>query len=166
MPNSFEIELAAQAFLLPATSACGKKVLQNRPFLEFDDTTLERAFSQPFQMPSAFTGSGTLRADIHYMMASATSGKVDFNVAVEAITAGDAINMNSADSFDTNNSADQTVPGTAGHPGVLTIALTNRDSVAVGDYVRIRLERDATDATNDTATGDARVTLVVIREDV
>ena len=166
MANSFEIVLGAQSFVLPSSSACSRGVLQNRPFLAFDDTTVERAFSQPFQMPAAFTGSGTLRADIHYMMASATSGKVDFDVAVEAITAADAVDLDAADSFDTANSGDQTVPSTAGYLGVLTIALTNRDSVAVGDYVRIRLERDADDATNDTATGDARVLMVVIREDV
>lgn len=166
MANSFEVVLGAQSFVLPSTSFCSRGVLQSRPFLAYDDTTVERAISQPFQMPAAYLGTGTLKADIHYMMASATSGKVDFDVAVEAITAADAVDLDATDSFDTANSADQTVPGTAGYLGVVTVTLTNKDSVAVGDYVRIRLERDADDGTNDTATGDARVLMVVIREEV
>jgi hypothetical protein len=117
-------------------------------------------------MPASYTGSGSLKADIFYMMASATSGKVDFDVLVEAITTADALDLDSASSFDSANSGDQAVPSVAGYLGQVTITLTNKDSVAAGDYVRIRLERDADDATNDTATGDARVLLVVIREEV
>lgn len=166
MANNFEINLPAQSFMIPATAGCARRVLQDRPFLAYDDTAVEAAISLPFEMPATYTGSGTLKADIFYMMASATSGSVDFDVLVEAITAADAVDLDSASSFDSANSGDQTVPATAGYLGQLTITLSNKDSVAAGDYVRIKLERDADDSTNDTATGDARVLLVVIREEV
>lgn len=166
MADNFQRDFPAQGWVIPSSGGCARGVVQNRPFLAFDDTTVENAISPPLQMPAAYTGSGTLKADIHYMMASATTGKVDFEVSVEALTAGDAVNMNSASSFDTANAANQTIPGTAGHPGKLTVTLTNKDSVAAGDYVRLRLERDADDGTDDTASGDCRVTLVVLREEV
>lgn len=166
MANNFEINLPAHSWVLPSSAYPARGVVQNRPFLAFDDTTVEGCRSAPFQMPAAYTGSGTLKADIHYIMASATSGTVNFEVAVEAFTAADAVDLDSAESFDTANSGSATVPGTAGYLGVMTISLTNKDSVAAGDYVRLRLERDADDGgSDDSASGDARVLLVVVREE-
>ena len=165
MANNFEINLPAQGWVIPSSGGCSRGVVQNRSYLAFDDTTVEAARSVPFQMPAAYTGSGTLKADIFYMMASATSGKVDFEVAVEAVTAADAVDLDSAESFDTANAANQTVPGTAGYLGKLTVTLTNKDSVAAGDMVRLKLERDADDGTDDTASGDARVLLITVREE-
>ncbi|MCL4822575.1 MAG: hypothetical protein KJZ57_00025 [Anaerolineales bacterium] len=57
-----------------------------------------------------------------------------------------------------------TAPGTAGYIDQFTATLTNKDSVAAGDYVRIRLMRDADDGTNDTASGDCYVLMAEIRE--
>lgn len=165
MANNFEISIPATAMVLPSSSAPAWGVVQNRPYLAFDDTAVEGCRTVPFQMPAAYTGSGTLKADIHYIMASATSGKVDFEVSVEAFTAADAVDLDAGESFDTLNAANQTVPGTAGYLGVATVTLTNKDSVAAGDYVRLKIERDADDATDDTASGDARLLQVVVREE-
>ena len=68
-------------------------------------------------------------------------------------------------SFDTANTVNATVPATAGYVDVLTVTLANRDGVAAGDMLRIKLERDADDGTDDTATGDARVLWVEIWEE-
>jgi hypothetical protein len=165
MANNFEIGFDPDAFVPPATNHADRGVLMRRPFLAFDPATVEAMISKPIQMPAAYTGTGTLKADIHYMMASATSGSVDFEISVEAVTAADALNLNSAESFDSVNANHQTVPGTAGYLGVLTITLTNKDSVAAGDYMRMKLERDADDGTNDTAAGDCRVLGVFLREE-
>lgn len=165
MANNFEKDLPASGWVIPSSNGCSRGIVQNRPFLAFDDTTVEGARSAPFQMPAAYTGGGTLKADIFYMMASATTGKVDFEVAVEAVTAADSVDLDSAESFDTANAANQTVPGTAGYLGKLTVTLTNKDSVAAGDMVRLKLERDADDGTDDTASGDARVLFVTLREE-
>lgn len=166
MADNFQLQIPAAAWQIPSTGGAGRGVVQNRSYLSFDDTTVEAARSPNMMMPAAYTGSGTLKADIFYAMASATSGKVDFEVSVEALTAADAVDTDSAESFDTANAANETVPGTAGYLGKLTVTLTNKDSVAAGDQVRLKLERDADDGTNDTASGDARVYLVVLREEV
>lgn len=130
--------------------------------LLFDDTTVEHAVWQ-FRMPDDY--GGNLVAKIQYAMASATSGKVDFEVSVMAVSSGDAQDLD-ADSYDAANTANATVPGTAGYLGELTVTLTNDDDVAAGDYVRIKLERDADDATDDTATGDCEVRNVVLEYEV
>ena len=154
----------ADGFVLPTSSAPGRDVVQNRPFLAFDASAVESAYSRPAAMPGQYAG-GTLKANVGYFMASATSGKVDFEVSVEAVSDGDTVDLDAGTSFDTANAGNATVPGTAGHLDVLTITLTNKDSVAAGDLVTFKLERDADDATDDTATGDARVLWVEIWED-
>lgn len=166
MARNFEINFSPSAFIPPSTAHADRGVIQNRDYMAFDASTVEAMYSQAVQMPAAYTGSGTLKADILYAAASATSGKFDFEISVEAITADDAVDTDAGDSFDTANAANETVPGTAGYMSVLTVTLTNKDSVAAGDMFRIKLERDADDGTNDTATGDARVYLVCVYEEV
>lgn len=109
--------------------------------------------------------TGTMTAVVSYIMASATSGKVDFEVSIEAITPGDATDIDAVDSFDTANTITApTVPGTAGYLGTFSCTLTNQDGIAAADWCRIRLVRDATDATNDTATGDCYILGVELRD--
>lgn len=165
MADNFSIQLSPDAFIPPSSAHADRGVVQNRSYMAFDASTVEAMYSVAFQMPAAYTGSGTLKADILYAAASATSGKFDFEVSVEALTAADAVDTDAASSFDSVNAVNGTVPGTAGYMEKLTVTLTNKDSVAAGDMVRIKLERDADDATDDTATGDARVYAVVIREE-
>lgn len=114
-----------------------------------DDSTDEYVFV-PFVMP-VFTG--TLKLKLYYYMDSATSGTVELNCRLEAITPGDAANVET-NSYDTAEGVSETVPGTAGYMSAPEITISNDDSVAAGDKVRLRILRQATDATNDTATGD------------
>jgi hypothetical protein len=165
MANNFEINLPVTGWILPASNYPARGVVQGRPYLAYDDTTVETARSICFQLPAAYTGSGTLKADIDYIAASATSGKFDFEVSVEAVTAADAVDLDAGESFDTANAGNGTVPGTAGYLGRITVTLTNKDSCAAGDYIRLKLERDADDGTDDTAAGDARVLNVTVREE-
>ena len=165
MARNFEVLLDPDAFVPPSSAHADRGITQNRPYIAFDPDTVEAMYSKEFQMPAAYTGSGTLKLDIMYAAASATSGKVDFEASVEAITSGDTVDTDAASSFDAVNAANQTVPGTAGYMSVLTITLTNKDSVAAGDMVRLKLERDADDATDDTATGDINVYSVTLYEE-
>lgn len=167
MANNFQVDFAPDAWLPDATNGPAQPNIAtyDRPYLAFDDTTQETARSYPISMPAAYTGSGTLKARITYMMATATSGTVDFEVSVEAVTDGDSLDMDGAESFDAVNSGTETVPGTAGYPSMIEVTVSNKDSVAAGDYVRLKLARDADDGTNDTATGDARVLLVTLFEE-
>ncbi len=107
-------------------------------------------------------GAAALSIDILYSMLSATSGDIIMTGMVTAITAGDAVDIN-AWNFDAENTVTETVPGTAGQLGTATITLTNADSLAAGDYYKIRIGRDA-NAAGDTATGDAEVVGIVVRQ--
>lgn len=139
-------------------------LIQGRSCIVFDPSDNWVAFSQSFLMPDGYAG-GTLKADIAYI-AAANSGKVDFEMAVEAVTDADTVDLDAGNSFDTINAVNATVPGTAGYLDMITITLTNKDSVAINDLVTLRLERDADDGTDDTCTGKAYVFAVEIWEDV
>jgi len=135
----------------------------SRVGLAFDDSADEAACTGMFMMPSEYTGSGTLKADICYYTASATSGDLGMVCGVEAITDGDSIDMEADQGFDTGATAQtKTVPGTAGHPDILTYTLTDKDSVAAGDIVRLNLMRDVSE---DGVSGDVYVASVSLYEE-
>lgn len=158
MANS-RFVLLPYAAEFPATNFPQLLLLNRRPVLAFDAATKETCY-WTVVAPQGLTGA--LHAKIQYVMASAVSGDVDVNVAVEAVTDGDATDLDATTSFDTVNALDNTtVPGTAGYMDVLDVTLTNADSIAAGDYVRFSLDRDAVD---DTASGDMYVLSVEITD--
>lgn len=134
-----------------------------RPVLAFDASTDETAY-WTFVAPQGLTGTITLVLTI--AMASATSGAVGFQAQLEAITDADATDTDATTSFDTvNNSASTTVPGTAGYIKQISITMTNADSMAAGDLVRLSINRDADgSAITDTATGDAYLLAAELRD--
>jgi len=153
--------LTPNAAEFPATNFPALTLVNRRPALAFDAATSESGF-WTLAVPQGWTG--TVTAVIQYIMASATSGGVAFDVAVEAFTPGDAVDLDAATSFDTVNAGnDATVPGTAGYLDVVTVTLANLDSAAVGDYLRLSVARDVADAA-DTATGDCYVLSCEIRD--
>jgi len=137
--------------------------------LAFDPTTDEHAFWQ-FRMPSDYAAGGTL-ALIFYMGADQADNtkKVDFEVAVQAITPNsDTTGMSALDITTDGGSwvAGTTTlnyanPATAGRLLSVSIDLSsNMDSASAGDFMILGLRRDADDGTNDTAAGDAIVVAV------
>ena len=144
----------------PTTNYPEVRLVNQRPVVAFAGDTANETCYWSAVIPQGWTGTKT--AVIKYFMASATSGTLDIDVAVEAITPGDAVAMHSTDSFDTINSTNSTtVPGTLGYEGEISVTLTNNDSSAAGDYVRFSLTRDQA---NDTAAGDMYVLSVEIRD--
>jgi hypothetical protein len=117
----------------------------------FDATTQEHIMCQ-FVMPGNYSGSPVLK--VYYKMTSATANYIQWGAALMALTDADAQDADS-DEFASANVAYATVPGTAGYLDVISITLSNADSVAAGDHVVLVLYRDADDGTYDTATGDA-----------
>lgn len=145
----------------PASNYPALSLSNRRPVLAFDASTSETAY-WTLIAPQGITGAWT--AVISYAMASATSGGVAFDVALEAIGSGDATDTDAATSFDSvNGGSDASVPGTAGYMEQISITLTNADSIAAGDLVRVSLARDVADAA-DTATGDCYVFAVELRD--
>lgn len=154
------VTLTPYAAVLPSSNFPQLAHSNGRPILGFDASTNESC-TWTFYAPAGL--SGALSAKVHWIAASATSGDVIWNVEIEAVTAGDSTDLDATTSFDTANSGTTTAPGTAGYLAVTSITLTNADSVAAGDYVRVRLTRNAS-AGGDTATGDANVLLLAIQE--
>lgn len=146
----------------PSSNFPGLTAINARPTLAYDASTQETAY-WTLVAPQGLTGA--LSCVITYMMASATSGNIEFEVAVEAITDADATDLDATTSFDTVNSSGATaVPGTAGYIDQVSVTLTNADSISAGDLIRISISRDADDATNDTATGDLYLLAAELRE--
>lgn len=105
--------------------------------------------------------SGTLYADIIYT-SSATSGTMNWGVYIECKTPSvDTLDYDT-NSFSTVNSTSVTVGATSGMAMKATATLTNQDSCANGDTVRIKLERRAQDT--DTAVGKGRVRFLRLYE--
>lgn len=145
----------------PATNFPQLLLSNRRPALAFDTTTSETCY-WTFIVPQGVTGTWT--AIISYAMASATSGGVAFDVALEALTTGDATDTDATTSFDTvNTGTDAAVPGTAGYMEQISITLTNADSLAAGDLLRVSLARAVANGA-DTATGDCYVFAIELRD--
>lgn len=147
----------------PASNFPQLMVVNQRPVLAFDAATDETAYWTDIA-PQGLTGTITLV--LSYIMASATTGTVGIQAQIEAVTAGDATDLDATTSFDTvNNSASTTVPGTAGYLGQISITMTNADSIAVADYYRISVNRDADGtAITDSATGDLYLLAIELRD--
>lgn len=150
-----------EAAHFPASNFPVLTLLNRRPVLGFDASTSETAY---WTFVAAQGWTGTITAVISYCMASATSGGVAFDVALEAVSSGDALDLDAATSFATVNAGnDGTVPGTAGYMEQISITLTNDDSAAAGDLVRVSVARDVADGA-DTATGDCYLLAIEIRD--
>ena len=155
------VVLLPEAAHYPATNFPALLLSNRRPVLAFDASTSETAY-WTFVAPQGITG--TLTAVISYAMASATTGGVAFDVALEAISSGDALDTDAAASFDSvNTGTDSAVPGTAGYMEQISITLTNADSIAAADLVRVSVARAVANGA-DTATGDCYVLSVEIRD--
>jgi hypothetical protein len=93
-----------------------------------------------------------------------TTGNVQFNVEIEAITPDtDTNDLDATASYATENAGTaQAVPAVAGRAGNQTITLTNNDSLAIDDMGRLRL---ACDVTGSTTAGDVQVHSIILRDD-
>lgn len=161
-----ERELSIGAVILPDTNPAAYVVIEGTgspvsyaEVLLFDATTEESAYWQ-FRLPTGYGSSPVLT--LGYSMVSATTGSVRFEALLVAITPGDSQDVDTKN-FASTNSAGNTVAGTAGYLKEFTITLTNADSMAAGDYVRLLVRRDADGTTGtDDATGDCELRYVLI----
>lgn len=148
----------------PASNYATLDTRNGHLLLDFDDTTDEAAIFKGV-LPQHYAGGG-ITAHVHYAMTSATTGKVRWDISYERI--GDGQQDIDSDGFASAQSVNvAAVPGTSGHVDIVTIAHTNgaqMDSVAVGEGFRIKVERKPSDGTNDTASGDAELFAIELRE--
>lgn len=103
-----------------------------------------------FIVPTNYVNTTAPTLEVYYKCVSDTSGTAAFEARVACMSDGDSADAD-ANAFDTVNAATASIPGTAGHIDVMTITLTNRDSMAAGDWCIIALNRNIS---ADDVTGD------------
>lgn len=141
----------------PPASNCATLDTRNSiAVLDFDDATDESAVFVSIIPEGASLGSG-LKIRLHWMATTATSGNVVWDVSLERMTT----DLDS-DSFDTIASGTAAANGTSGILTVTEITLTTIDSVTAGDGYRLKVTRDANNA-SDTMTGDAELVVCEVR---
>lgn len=145
----------------PASNYATLDFRNNHPVLDFDTTTQETAqFSAV--LPRSYSGGG-ITVYIHWAATTATTGTIGWDVAFERIGTGSQdIDSDGYATAQTVTAA--TVPATSGNVAVSNVAVTNGaniDSIAVGEAFRVRVRRDVA---TDTATGDAELVAVELKE--
>lgn len=149
--------MATGTIILPLTAAQGDPTNppgiafqsgSNRPYLAFDDSTDELCV-WTFRLPENYASALTAKIQWSGSSSTTTSHTVRWAVEVMALTA-DTDGAADADSYDTLNEVDDDILGTtAKRIQEASITLTNADSAAAGDYVAIRLSRNANHANDD-----------------
>lgn len=145
----------------PSSNYATLDTRNGHPVLNFDTTTQETAIFSGV-MPRNYAG-GNIVVYVHSCAATATTGTIGWDVTFETI--GTAQDIDS-DGFATAQTVTaSTVNGTSGICNVdsvtCTAGSTGTDSVAAGNAYRLRIRRDVA---NDTATGDAQLVAVEIKE--
>lgn len=146
----------------PATNYATFNTRNGHLVLEFDTTTQETAIFAGV-MPRNYAGGG-LTVYLAWMAATATAGTIGWDVTFERDN--DANHDLDADAFATAQTVTAaTVDAASGKVKTTNVAITagaaGTDSVAAGEPFRLRVRRDVA---NDTATGDAQLLSVEIKE--
>lgn len=121
----------------------------NRPYLTFDGTANVEKCVWTFRMPADYASGPVAKIQWSGSSSTTTSHTVQWSVFVMALTA-DVDGAADGDSYDSENVVSDDILGTtAKRIQEASLALTNADSVAAGDYVAIQLVRDYDDAADD-----------------
>lgn len=139
----------------PATNFATLDTRNSIAVLDFDDTTDESAIFVSVCPEGANLTSG-LSIRLIWTATTATSGAVVWDASLERMTTDI-----DTDSFDTAASVTTTTNATSGIPNYSTITLTTIDSLAAGDGFRLKINRDANNA-SDTMVGDAELIAVEV----
>ena len=142
----------------PATAFATLDTRNSIAVLDFDAATDESAIFSGVIPDYADLSSG-LKIRLAWMATSATSGNVRWGVQFERCNTD-----LDADSFDTATLVTSAADATSGIPTIAEITATAIDSLAVGDTFRIKVYRDADDATDDTMSGDAELIAVEVQQ--
>lgn len=144
----------------PTSNFPALSVVNARPVLAYDASTQETAY-WTLVAPQGLTG--TLSCVLTLIGNAAGTNSTYWEVAIEAVTSADATDLDSTTSFATVNTANTAMPATQGHAVQVTVTLTNDDSIAAADYVRISIARDADNA-SDNFAADAYLLVAEFRD--
>jgi hypothetical protein len=141
----------------PSTAFATLDTRNSIAVLDYDAATDENAVFVGIMPEAASLGSGLI-VRLHWMATSATSGNVRWGVQFERSNT----DLDS-DSFAAAVEANGAANGTSGIITTTAITVTDFDGITAGDVFRLKVFRNADDATNDTMTGDAELIAVEIR---
>ena len=141
----------------PATAFATIDTRNSVMVLEFDAAT-EESSTFVGVIPEAANLASGLLVKIWWMADTATTGNVRWAASFE-----DTGTDLDADSFDTTVEVTSAGAATSGIETVAQITVTTIDGLTAGDRFRLRINRKAADATNDTMAGDAQLVAVEVR---
>ena len=141
----------------PATAFATIDTRNSVMVLEFDAAT-EESSTFVGVIPEAANLASGLLVKVWWMADTATTGNVRWAASFEN-TGTDL----GADSFDTAVEVTSAGAATSGIETVAQITVTTIDGLTAGDRFRLRINRKAADATNDTMAGDAQLVAVEVR---
>ncbi len=127
--------------------------------LDFDDGATNENAVFVGGIPDAANLASGIVVRLKWTATTATSGTVRWGC--------EWMNLNTdidSDSFDTATEANGTTTATSGIPNLTLITCTSIDSLAVGDFFRLKVYRDSADTGNDTMTGDAELIAVEVQQ--
>ncbi len=159
------ISVSAEGGVPPASNFAPLSRRNNHPVALFDAAT-DESIDFTLVMPKHYGGGG-LTIDLVWAAASATSGNCVWNVALERHQAESAGSDLDDDGFAPPNAVTDAAPATsAGRLAYATVTFTDgadMDSIAAGEAFRMRVTRDANNA-SDTMAGDAQLLAAHIKE--
>jgi len=141
----------------PATNFATLDTRNSIAVLDFDDTTDKSAIFVSVCPQGANLSSG-LSITLIWTASTATSGACVWDASIERMTTDIY-----TDSFDTAASVTATTNATSGVPNYSTITLTTIDSLTAGDGFRLKITRDANNA-SDTMLQDAELIAVEVQQ--
>ena len=134
------------------------------PVLDFDDSTDEHTEFGLF-MPRHYSAGG-VTVTVGWMATTATTGTISLDVAFKSVS-DDADDLDTK-AFAAANNANPTTASASGEVQYTEITFTNgadMDSVAAGEYFRLKVLRDANGTTStDNLVGDMELLFVEIKE--
>lgn len=146
----------------PITLPANFDVRNNHPVLNYDAAVDWFAVFRS-ALPRSYAGGG-VTVYLHWAAATAVTGNCIWDVAWERI--GEGIQDIDADNFSAVQSVTAAAPATSGLVDIAAVTFTNgaqMGSVAVGEMFRLRVSRDANNA-SDTMAGLAQLLLVELKE--
>lgn len=130
--------------------------------LDFDDST-DESIEFPGFMPRQYSGGG-ITVTVGWAATTATTGNAVLNVAFKSIS-DDADDLDTK-AFATANALTATTASASGEVKYSEITFTDgaqMDSIAAGEYFRMKVLRDANNG-SDTLSGDMELVFVEIKE--
>lgn len=131
--------------------------------LDFDDTNPETCYFSGF-MPLNYGGGGVTVTTM-WMASSATTGTISWDLSFMSIT--DDVDDLDTKSYAAANNANPTTASASGEVDYIATTFTSgaADSIAAGEFFRLRASRDALGTTStDNMTGDMELVCITIKE--